>query len=670
MPSRRRLAVAAAVSLAMATAAAAATEPQPSSVQIFTSDYFSGAQPADAYDMVRKLPGFELIEGDEEVRGFTGSRGNILFDGRAPSGKQESLEQMLRRIPATSVLRIELIRGGSESAATGGYNLVANIVRRAAASESSASLAAGLSAADGIGVKPDFRMELSKASGPRRFEAAAALETDIDDDSGSGAIVESGSGGEFLGREDRDEREVERQLSIDAEYKLPLGDGDLVANANLARTRTNERVLSGEEGEASLATDRERLWSGEGALQFQTGIGSGELEALVSHRFRRLRARADEDEESFSELTRTSETIARFEHRRGDGALRAFASIEASLNRLTSDAELVDDGVTVPVSGSDVHVTEKRAEAALGAIWKPSESFTIEPSLRAEVSRIRSTGDSQQDDSFLFWKPRLRLSWARGPNHLQVTVEREAAQLDFEDFVASAELDRDDVTAGAVSLRPPTTWSISATYEWRFWDDGALLLTARNEWIDDVVDRVVVESDGELFDAVGNIGSGTRQGLRAELTFPFERLGITGLQFRAALTWLRSRVTDPVTGSKRIIAEDRPFEGELRLIYDLPGGRWSWGADASLAHHEREFRFDEARIERKGAAFGAYVEYRPRADWRFRIEADNVGSRVLTDARRRFTGSRASGVVDSIETRQLRTSPIFSFSARKSFGGD
>ena len=94
--------------------------------------------------MVRKLPGFELIEGDEEVRGFTGSRGNILFDGRAPTSKQETLEQMLRRIPASAVLRIELIRGGAKSTATGGYDLVANVIRRKVAS-TSASILAGAS---------------------------------------------------------------------------------------------------------------------------------------------------------------------------------------------------------------------------------------------------------------------------------------------------------------------------------------------------------------------------------------------------------------------------------------------------------------------------------------------------------------------------------------------
>ena len=200
-----------------------------------------------------------------------------------------------------------------------------------------------------------------------------------------------------------------------------------------------------------------------------------------------------------------------------------------------------------------------------------------------------------------------------------MTFDREVEQLDFSDFVAKAALDREEVTAGAESLRPPATWSLSATVERRFWNDNVLTLTARHEWIDDVVDLVVLEQDGELFDAVGNIGAGSRRVFRAELTAPLARLGIDGMQLRAAATFLHSRVDDPVTKRRRIISEDRPFEGEVRLTHDLPGGRWSWGAKATLAYREREFRHDEERFEGSGTLVAAHVEYRPATDWRFRF---------------------------------------------------
>ena len=90
-----------------------------------------------------------------------------------------------------------------------------------------------------------------------------------------------------------------------------------------------------------------------------------------------------------------------------------FVSLEGALNSLVGDAELLSGGIAVPLTGSDARVTERRGEAAVGATWWASRSISVEPSLRAEYSRIRSSGDSVQDDSFLFWKPRLRVSWVR-----------------------------------------------------------------------------------------------------------------------------------------------------------------------------------------------------------------------------------------------------------------
>jgi hypothetical protein len=633
--------------------------------EAFPAEYFASAHPADAFDMVKRLPGFELVDTDDEVRGFAGSRGNVLIDGRPPSGKQESLEQVLRRIPAPSVLRIELLRGGSTTAATAGYDLVANVVRRAE-SASSGSVAAGLSGADEIGIKPDARIEFSRRAGSSHLDGSVALETDIDDDSGAGRLTEFDAAGLPIEQVRRDEREVLRRLAANVEYKALLGPGELVTNLSVARARTTENILSLSD-ERSEATERERVWSGEVGAQFRTPVGKGQIEAVAVARGEWLTTKALEDDEQFVERTRGRETLARIEYRT-DGTIPMFASVEAALNSLVGDAELTSDGVAVPLTGSDARVIERRGEAAIGFTWRPSEAITVEPSLRAEYSRITSKGDSLQDDSFLFWKPRARVSWDRGRTRAQVTIEREAAQLDFEDFVASAELDRDDVVAGAPSLRPPTTWSASLLIEQRFWDDGALIVTVKRERIRDVIDHVLVEAGGDLFDAVGNIGRGKRTSLRAELTAPLDRLGLKGMEVRTTLTFIKSRVTDPVTGEKRAISDDRPFEGDIRFTHDLPGGRWSWGVDASLAHREREYRFDELRLEQKATAVGAHVEFRPDSDWRIRGEVENLTSRRLIDRRHEFDGSRDLGIVDSTQVRRIKTSPIFTLSVRRAFG--
>ena len=80
--------------------------------------------------MLAVLPGYEFSESDTDVRGFAGAVGNVLIDGSRPDGKQESLETVLRRIPATAVERIELIRAGAPGIDMQGQTVLANVVRR------------------------------------------------------------------------------------------------------------------------------------------------------------------------------------------------------------------------------------------------------------------------------------------------------------------------------------------------------------------------------------------------------------------------------------------------------------------------------------------------------------------------------------------------------------
>ena len=90
--------------------------------------------------------------------------------------------------------------------------------------------------------------------------------------------------------------------------------------------------------------------------------------------------------------------------------------------------------------------------------------------------------------------------------------------------------------------------------------------------------------------------------------------------------------------------------------------------DATLTEQEREFRFDEVRRARNGTSFAAHVEFRPTAAWRMRAEVENVAWKDLTDERQLYDGLWSSADLESIETRQINTDPIFTFSVRRSFG--
>jgi hypothetical protein len=74
--------------------------PGPKPITVYPAAYFADAQPYSAFDMLARLPGFDFDGGDSDVRGFSGATGNVLIDGQRPTGKSESLEAILRRIPA------------------------------------------------------------------------------------------------------------------------------------------------------------------------------------------------------------------------------------------------------------------------------------------------------------------------------------------------------------------------------------------------------------------------------------------------------------------------------------------------------------------------------------------------------------------------------------------
>src|ERR1044072_8554245 len=72
---------------------------------VFPAAFFAEAQPVSAYDMVLRLPGFTFDAGDSDVRGLAGAGGNVLVDGRRPAAKGDTLDAILKRIPAGAGVR-------------------------------------------------------------------------------------------------------------------------------------------------------------------------------------------------------------------------------------------------------------------------------------------------------------------------------------------------------------------------------------------------------------------------------------------------------------------------------------------------------------------------------------------------------------------------------------
>ena len=86
----------------------------------YEAGFFNEFAPVTALDMVNRLPGFSLDNGNTQRRGLADAFGNLLINGARPSDKSIGLGTVLSRIPADQVLSIQLIReliGGDKSVA-------------------------------------------------------------------------------------------------------------------------------------------------------------------------------------------------------------------------------------------------------------------------------------------------------------------------------------------------------------------------------------------------------------------------------------------------------------------------------------------------------------------------------------------------------------------------
>src|SRR4029079_4993928 len=86
-----------------------------SRITTYDAVYFQQFAPRTALDIARRVPGFQLDLGATQndlgavdVRGFSGTAGNVVFNGARPSSKAETLENTLARIPAQRVIRVEV----------------------------------------------------------------------------------------------------------------------------------------------------------------------------------------------------------------------------------------------------------------------------------------------------------------------------------------------------------------------------------------------------------------------------------------------------------------------------------------------------------------------------------------------------------------------------------
>lgn len=641
----------------------------------YTAADFAQYAPANALDMIQRTPGFIIIEADADLRGYAGARGNVLIDGASPTSKHEDVDDLLSRIPAASVERIELIRGGA-GVDMSGYAVLANIVRRQDAATEGAVEGGGTVSMDGWSA-PSGKAEYALRSDRGSLGLVVKLDSEIDDDSGTGVVRTSRPSAGLAEVRLLDVRATKTAADIGADWQQTIAGGELTGKAALRGERTQtDTLISRAIPDRDAVNEDEDFLEADVSARYERLLDERwNLVVLASQRLGWLDALEKSDEngetERFAERTDSGESIARIDlaYDLVDD-LKLSVGMEGAFNFLESRARLEEDGTPVVLPGSDVRIEEQRVEASFEVAWRLWKGWVLEAGLRFEDSVIAQTGDTQLRRDFDYAKPRVSADWAIDAfNDLRLAYTREVGQLDFSDFVASASLDTGTVSAGNAGLEPAKTSRWTAAWEHRFSDGAAVAMTWAHESIVDVVDRVLVTTPDDQFDAPGNIGEGEAQTFKLEFATPLDGVGVPGGQFRSSALWRSSSVTDPVTGELRGISEDKPVEAFVSLTQDLRGLRLNWGVEVDhIAERETRYRYDEVIRSSEDASWTLFAEWRFEDRWTLRAEATDLLGRDFSEQRTRYDGVRSNSPIDEWQGRDRRTPGYVTITLRHRMG--
>jgi len=689
--------------------------PPEGGAQVFESAFFSGYNPITAADMVARVPGFEIIDGDDR-RGFGATAGNVLVNGERPSSKASSSEQ-LKRIPAGSVLRLELISGSSGSADARGQSRVVNVILKPSTQEASPTTWV-------LGVR---HLEYSNRLGytaqlSRSFRLAEGLELSLDLQLPN---IRGRTEGEEIVRGSTGAVSETRQ-----QYNQPNFIGTQLAGSLKWRASENDRFNVN----AFLNTSDNSVGIGsvvvlpDGAVKSQTfgraeypTVARGEIGADWEHVFSdQLTAKvlvlatfSDNEQRqtlrTFTPASLFNTQVLSTEASRGERVARAVGTFrfneahtlefggEGAFNFRETTLSLTNQKpgqavVSVPFSVADTRIEELRGEAFLTDVWTISDTLSLEAGFTFEASRITQSGDAAKEREFTYPKPQFAITYRAEPgSELRASLRRDVAQLDFSEFASS--FNAIDVTTivGNPNLEPEKAWKAKLEWDRRFGQLGAFTVGLFHDAVDDVRDLVVIGAN----DAYGNLGEGTRTGVEFRGQMPLDRFGLPRAEIRFNGALQETRVRDPLTGQMRSFSSGDNASPGTRSGGAAGGppplniGNRDWGYVASFRQEYPElksaFSLSIARNARREEykRIETITQDRPieRIDLNWdttaipgitlRLGLGNILSPPEERERVFYSGDRRSGTIARTESRSYRGGPdgtmTYSFQASGKF---
>jgi hypothetical protein len=632
---------------------------------VYDAAFYIAYTPRTALDMINQTPGFVLSAPDgnnneEERRGFAGAVGNVLIDGQRLGAKSQNLRDVLGRVAAKEVLRIEILRGTEVAGDASGAPVLANVVRTPTSGGGTWQAGAEMTNADKP--KPSAKFGWSGRSDAVEYSIGGNL---------------YGHDHLSVGRFDlRDENDVvtaqkyypiphvNDEYTLNGQVAFPVGNGKLAltGQAYLFKHHENSFQLTttpdGAQLERELDPFNERLTTNELGATYQTSLGEWDmnLTGLVTRKKDDWHAAAttlDASDVFASEYQQdvsqdSGESIVRGTISRALTRGRLELGAEAAVNTLDGHTGLTfDDGTgpaPVDLPNAVLSVKETRGEAFASHVWPLSDLWSLDSRLAAETSRLSFTGDTEQSVALTYLKPRVQLSRKFGRHQLQVRVFRDVGQLNFRDFVSTASLADNNVTGGNPDLKPQTFWSTEIDADLRFTDDAALRVRAFKHFVDDVADLVPIGTPGNQIDAPGNIGRGSVLGAEVSLRVSLAPV-LKGGTLNVAGLFQDTEATDPVTGEKRMFSRTNENHLKAELRQDLAAARLAWGSTYEEYSPNTDYRLEETFSYRQLRRLDLFVETTWIENLKVRLEVQSALDGTEWRERRFYSPDRNGALV-------------------------
>ncbi|WP_206244301.1 TonB-dependent receptor plug domain-containing protein [Novosphingobium terrae] len=643
---------------------------------VYPGSFYQPFQPQTALDMLERTPGFLLTEGSS-VRGFGGAAGNVLIDGQRPTVKGGGLTEVLRRIAASRVARITLLRG-SEAAQAPGQTLVANVILRVDGKGSGNASLTLAHTAEGR-VSPSGRISLARAIAG--WQSSIELSSNLvrypstslyDNHDANGALTS---------------HRLEKVSASAPSVNLALSTAGMVAGGTLtvnlrlndSRYRSLRAVaITAPPWDGSTDATRTILYgeverSGELGADWTRPLGKGWTAKLVGlGRIEHNTTDEDYREGTYRGLSlldqKPTELVGRVTvTREGEHKIRPELGFELAENRLTSHLDYAEDHgiglVPVALSNVDTRVSELRGEAFANLTLRLGKRLNLEAGTALELSRIRVFGLMPSEQSLSYLKPSAALVWSpSGETQLRLGMRRKVDQLDFGDFAASVNQADGRSLGGNSQLRPARITRVLARIDHRWGQGGALAVEAYHQWHQGLLGYLVLPGGDQ---ALGTIGDARQWGITTQGTLPLSAL-LKGARLTVDGTWRGSRLIDPLTGTPRAMDDISPLSLTAELRHDLPKLKSSWGLTFTAAEQSDTFYTNEVLHWHDGATWGAYLETTALPFVKTTVSGKALlGSR--SDRLRSFYEPTRAGAGSGDEMRHQRQGGIISIIMAKSF---